>query len=48
MTIASPAGMGFEVTGLAAGERVVAAGGHRLEDGQRVRVYRGLTTGERP
>ncbi len=36
-------GTAFEVEGLAAGERIVAAGAHLLTDGQEVRVYEGLT-----
>ena len=40
-------GTAFEVDGLAPGERVVAAGGHLLTDGQEVRVYDGLTVEER-
>lgn len=40
-------GTAFEVEGLAPAERIVAAGGHLLSDGQEVRVYDGLTVEER-
>lgn len=47
VAVAAATGTAFEVEGLTGDERVVAAGGHLLEDGQQVRVYDGLTVEER-
>ena len=47
VVVGAPTGTTFEVEGIAGDERVVAAGGHLLKDGQRVRVYEGLTVEER-
>jgi len=42
----APGGLGFSVDGLEPGERIVAAGGHLLRDGQSVRIYDGLVVEE--
>ncbi|CTQ51258.1 efflux RND transporter periplasmic adaptor subunit [Jannaschia donghaensis] len=42
----APRGKAFEVEGLKPGERIVAAGGHLLRDGETVRIYDGLTVEE--
>lgn len=46
VAVASPGGTTLRVVGLAEGERVVAAGGHLLEDGERVVAFDGLVTEE--
>lgn len=45
--VASPDGITLTVAGLPEGARIVAAGGHLLEPGERVRVYDGLIVEER-
>lgn len=46
VTVLAPSGVGFAVEGLPLGTEIVAAGAHRLSEGQRVRRFTGLTRPE--